>query len=72
MDYYNSNAYFTSNEYKEHRNEIDMLNGNIARVCVTDDIDDLRFNHSIALNRLERIFEYRLKILSERAKHETT
>lgn len=45
-----------------NRNELvvqyEMLKGNINRMCVTDDIDELERIFIFAKNRLEEIYQY--------------
>lgn len=69
MDY-NSYDYYASDEYKKFMFETDMLNGNINRICVTDDLEECQKNYKFALDQLKRIYEYRCKVIAERAKHE--
>ncbi len=38
-------------------NEKDMLNGNIVRMCLTNDIDELNAMKKVALQRIENIYE---------------
>ena len=40
---------------KEIDNQIDMLKGNINRMCVTDDVDELNSMYDYAKKRLEII-----------------
>ena len=49
--------------YDEYRNEIDMLQGNISRICITPDVDELKRMYAWAYLRLSNIYEYRLGIL---------
>lgn len=65
MDYYKSPEYFKSLEYKYFRNKVDTLDGNISRICVTDDLDECRINYDCAVEKLKWIYEYRCKVLSE-------
>lgn len=51
---------------KELRNEIDMLQGNINRMCVTDDVQELFSMHCYAEDRLRRIFKINYKKLLDR------
>lgn len=41
------------------QNEIDMLKGNINRMAVTDDKEELDVMKQFALMRIEAIYEYR-------------
>jgi len=46
--------------HKELMDEADMLKGNINRMMVTDDKDELLNTYSTALGRLEKIFKGRV------------
>ena len=46
-------------DYKILHWEVDSLQGNINRMCVTDDEKELLSMHEWALKRVERIFELR-------------
>ena len=50
---------------KELMNEVDMLKGNINRMVVTDDKNELISMYSFALRRLEKIFRERVYVLCE-------
>ena len=50
--------------------ERDLLRGNIARLCITEDMEELHKQYRIANTRIDNIYEYRMRILTERAKHE--
>jgi len=49
--------------HKELMNEADMLEGNINRMMVTDDKDELAMMYSFALGRLRKIYEERSHVL---------
>lgn len=51
--------------HKELMNEADMLQGNINRMMVTDDKDELLNMFSFALKRLEKIYRERTYVLWE-------
>ena len=51
--------------HKELMNEADMLKGNINRMMVTDDKDELLSMYSFALRRLEKIYIERVYVLWE-------
>ena len=51
--------------HKELMNEADMLNGNINRMMVTDDKNELMNMYSFALRRLEKIYKERVYVLWE-------
>ena len=45
------------NDYRQERDiEIDMLQGNINRMCVTDDLNELNEMYNFAHRRLFKIF----------------
>jgi len=43
----------------EFRNEVDYLQGNINRLCVTDDEQELIKTRDWAKRRIDKIFDYR-------------
>ncbi|MBO4541636.1 MAG: hypothetical protein J5725_00490 [Bacteroidales bacterium] len=43
---------------QELNNEVDMLEGNINRMCVTDDMKELCKMFEYARLRIERIYQY--------------
>ena len=49
--------------YQEFNHEVNSLDGNIARICVSDDIKEVESSFFWALKRLIRIYEYRHRIL---------
>lgn len=51
--------------HKELMNEADMLQGNINRMMVTDDKDELLNMFNFALKRLEKIYRERTYVLWE-------
>ena len=51
--------------HKELMNEADMLQGNINRMMVTDDRDELARMYSFAFGRLRKIYEERRHVLWE-------
>lgn len=46
--------------------ECDMLEGNINRMCVTDDLKELNSMFEFASRRLDAIFHYNLKRFNEK------
>lgn len=52
--------------YNELRNEIDSLRGNINRICVTDDINELESSYEFAKQRLYNIYFYNLVKLKKK------
>jgi len=51
--------------HKELMNEADMLQGNINRMVVTDDKNELINMYSFALKRLDKIYRERVYVLCE-------
>ena len=52
-------------DIQEARIESDMLEGNIARMFLTDDVTELIRMYEFAKKRIERIYEYHHKRLCE-------
>ena len=52
---------------QEKRSELDMLDGNIARICVSDDPEEIVKSLGFATNRLSMIAYSRIKELKERS-----
>ncbi|MDU2155959.1 hypothetical protein [Clostridium sp.] len=46
-------------DYKMFMNEVDMLKGNINRMCVTDNADELDRMYQTALIRLKNVYQYK-------------
>lgn len=40
---------------QQKRNELDMLNGNICRICITDDLQELLNQFGFAVDRIQRL-----------------
>lgn len=55
----------THEKFKELIVEADMLKGNINRMMVTDDKNELINMYSFALRRLEKIYRERVYVLWE-------
>lgn len=51
---------------KEMENETMMLDGNVCRMCVTDDIKELHKRQAYAKANIDKIYEYNLKRLEEK------
>lgn len=51
--------------HEELMDEADMLKGNINRMMVTDDKNELMNMYSFALRRLEKIYKERVYVLCE-------
>lgn len=49
--------------YAQLRNEIDMVDGNMARMCVTSSIEELEGMFYYAQERINAIYNYNLKRL---------
>lgn len=49
--------------YAQLRNEIDMVDGNMARMCVTSSIEELEGMLYYALERINAIYNYNLERL---------
>lgn len=47
------------------RSEKDFLEGNINRMCVTDDLEELIHMKEYALNRIEHIYQVNYERLTE-------
>ncbi len=47
-------------------NEADMLKGNINRMCVTDNIEELKRMYEVAKKRIDEIYLHNEKRLIER------
>lgn len=58
----------SESRYYKARNERDMLNGNMNRMFVSDDIDEIIEMYLVAKYRLSLIYHYCLKMCDERGK----
>ena len=56
-----THRYLTDDELNTIRNHKDMIQGNINRMCVSDDIDELIKMYHIATSRIDNIFDICLK-----------
>ena len=54
---------------EEMLGEIDMLRGNINRICVSDDVEEISQMYHYALTRLEEIMKYNVRRDVERKKN---
>ena len=52
---------------QEKREQLDMLDGNIARICVSEDPEEIVKSLGFATNRLSMIAYSRIKELKERS-----
>lgn len=55
----------TNNDLRTIHIEKDMLEGNINRMCVTDDMNELLSMKNFAIRRIERIFQVNYERLTE-------
>lgn len=60
----------TITERKEIEYLRDMLNGNINRMCVTDDLVDLYDNATYALKKINRLIDIAVDRFSDHTKEE--
>lgn len=51
-----TNTFYTQQKHRETMNEVDMLRGNINRMCVTDDLDELDRMLTVAMCRLSNLY----------------
>lgn len=54
---------------EEMLGEVDMLRGNINRICVSDDVEEISQMYHFALTRLEEIMKYNVRRVVERKKN---
>lgn len=52
--------------YDEMHNEVNMLNGNINRMCITSDKYELYRMYEFAIKRVEAVYEYNLNRLEQK------
>lgn len=45
---------------KECYNEVDMLKGNINRMCTTESVEELERMKQFAINRINAIYDYKI------------
>ena len=50
----------TIKNQQQLRNEINMLDGNVSRMCLTDDKNELNSMFEWALHRISEIYNYNL------------
>lgn len=55
--------------HEEMLGEVDMLRGNINRICVSDDVEEISQMYHFALTRLEEIMKYNVRRVVERKKN---
>ena len=54
-------------DYKDLLNEINMLNGNINRMCVTENVEEIVKMSKVATERLQEIYVYNMFRLNHKA-----
>ena len=58
--------FYTEQKHKETMNSVDMLKGSINRMCVTDDLNELRERFTSAMISLTELYTVNRKKLLER------
>lgn len=53
---------------RDFRNEIEMLNGNICRICVSNDVEEINSMCDFAIKRILEIKHFRLEQLNKEDK----
>lgn len=61
-----NNKFYTEQKHKETMNSVDMLKGTINRMCVTDDMDELRERLTSAMLSLIDLYNVNHQKLLER------
>ena len=54
---------------EEMLGEVDMLRGNINRICVSDNVEEISQMYHCALMRLEELMKYNVRRVVERKKN---
>lgn len=54
---------------EEMLGEVDMLRGNINRICVSDNVEEISQMYRYALMRLEELMKYNVRRVVERKKN---
>ena len=60
------NKFYTEQKHKETMNSVDMLKGSINRMCVTDDMNELRERYKYAMLSLTDLYNVNRQKLLER------
>ena len=60
------NKFYTAQKHKETMNSVDMLKGSINRMCVTDDMNELRERYTSAMLSLTDLYNVNRQKLLER------
>lgn len=58
--------FYTEQKHKETMNSVDMLEGSINRMCVTDDLNELRDRFTSAMLSLTELYNVNRQKLRER------
>lgn len=58
--------FYTEQKHKETMNSVDMLKGSINRMCVTDDMHELRERYTSAMLGLTDLYNVNSQKLRER------
>lgn len=58
--------FYTEQKHKETMNSVDMLEGSINRMCVTDDLNELRDRYTSAMLSLTELYNVNRQKLRER------
>lgn len=59
----------TIRNHEEMLGEVDMLKGNINRICVSKDVEEISQMYHFALMRLEELMKYNVRRIVERKKN---
>lgn len=59
----------TIRNHEEMLGEVDMLRGNINRICVSDNVEEISQTYHYALMRLEELMKYNVRRVVERKKN---
>lgn len=60
------NKFYTEQKHKETMNSVDMLKGSINRMCVTDDMNELRHLLTSSMCSLSELYVVNREKLKER------
>lgn len=61
-----NNKFYTEQKHRETMNSVDMLEGLINRMCVTDDMDELRHLLTSSMCNLSELYIVNREKLKER------
>lgn len=48
-------------DWNQLNNEIDMLKGNVNRICITSDLEEAEKMYFAVIHRMNEIYEYNVK-----------